>query len=160
MQGTVREPIAAKNVLFGVSHFFVLPVSPPWELVRGPFEPEVDRWLRRGDASWVTDGRAAYLLFDRGTRRGIELHITVKRHPASALRPPSGNSPLAIGSHRAHSELGEVHRGLWPRRRLHRLELNFVCEPLSRKIGLELIGAYGPDPLLDLARRFEDVECH
>ncbi len=165
MVGVTRQPIAARNLVFGVSNFFVLPVPSPWELVRGPFQPEVDGWTRLDEVSWVTEGRAAYLLYDRGTKRGIELHIHVNRrspYPAAPLPPRSATAwnSVVIGSHRAGYTIGKLHRGLWPRRTLHRLRVSFVCEPVSRAITLELIGAYGQDILLDLLRALGGLQCH
>ena len=165
MEGVARQPIAARNLVFGVSNFFVLPVPPPWELVRGPFQPEVDTWTRRENVSWVTEGRAAYLLYDRGTKRGIELHIDVKRQSGSPTAPsfPRGaaiRDSVVIGGHNTGYTIGTLHRGFWPRRTLHRLHVTFVCEPLSRAITLELIGAYGQDPLLQFLRAFGGLQCH
>lgn len=161
MEGVTRQPIAARNLVFGVSNFFVLPVPAPWELVRGPFQPEVDTWTRRESVSWVTEGRAAYLLHDRGTKRGIELHIDVKKRsePPTAPSFPRRDSAV-IGGHSAGYSIGTLRRGLWPRRTLHRLHVTFVCEPLSRAITLELIGAYGQDVLLQLLRPLGDLQCH
>jgi hypothetical protein len=160
VETVVREPIAARNLVFGVSNFFVLPVPVPWELVRGPFPPEVDVWTRRGNVSWVTEGRAAYLLHDRGTKRGVELHIDVRRHAPPGPWRAAGRNSAVIGGHRAGYSVGTLHRGLWPRRRLHRLEAGFVCEPLSRVVTLQLIAAYGQEVLLDLLRALGDVQCH
>lgn len=164
MDGAVRQPIAARNLVFGVSNFFVLPIPPPWELVRGPFEPEVDTWTHRGDVAWVTEGRAAYLLYDRGTKRGVELHIGVARRLAGGLPPrPPGDAlrdSIVVGGHSAGYAIGTVRRGLWPRRTLHRLRVSFACEPLSRVITLELIGAYGRELLLDLLRPLGELQCH
>jgi len=165
MEAVARQPIAARNLVFGTSNFFVLPVPSPWELVRGPFQPEVDTWTRRENVSWVTEGRAAYLLYDRGTKRGIELHIGVRKHPGppgTPVAPRATRVPSAatIGGHDAGYSIRTLRRGLWPRRTLHRLHASFVCEPLSRAITLELIGAYGPDPLLQLLRALENLQCH
>lgn len=165
MDEVVRHPIAARNIVFGISNFFVLPVPPPWELVRGPFQPEVDTWIHRANASWVTEGRAAYLLFDRGTKRGIELHIDVKRR---SLRPGEPSMPpgivlrdsALIGGHTALYTIGTLRRGLWPRRTLHRLQVSFVCDPLARAITLDLIGAYGQEPLRKLLRELGELQCH
>lgn len=165
VEGVAREPIAARNLVFGTSNFFVLPVPSPWELVRGPFQPEVDRWNRLGNVSWVTEGRAAYLLFDRGTKRGIELHIDVKLRPPTPAAPSfPGRTALwnsvVIGGHSAGYTMGKLRRGLWPRRTLDRLQVGFVCEPLSRAITLKLVGAYGQDLLVGLLRSLEDLQCH
>lgn len=165
MEGVTRQPIAARNLVFGVSNFFVLPVPAPWELVRGPFQPEVDTWTRRESVSWVTEGRAAYLLHDRGTKRGIELHIDVKKRSEPPTAPSfprstTNSNSVVIGGHRADYSIGTLRRGLWPRRTLHRLHVGFICEPLSRTISLELIGAYGQDPLLQLLRTLGDLQCH
>lgn len=165
MDAVARQPIAARNLVFGVSNFFVLPVPSPWELVRGPFQPEVDRWTHLGNVSWVTEGRAAYLLYDRGTKRGVELHIDVKKRSRRPQAPPPARSTTipnaaVIGGHQAGCSIGTLQRGLWPRRTLHRLHVAFVCEPLSRAITLELIGAYGQDALLHLLRALGDVQCH
>lgn len=164
VEGMARQPIAAQNLVFGVSNFFMLPVPPPWELVRGPFQPEVDTWTRRDNVAWVTEGRAAYLFFDRGTKRGVEFHIAVTRRSARPAPPsPRGivlRDSLVIGGHGANYAVGTLRRGLFPRRTLHRLHVTFACEPLSRAIALDLIGAYGPGVLLALLRGLQELQCH
>ncbi len=163
--GPGQHALTARNLVFGTAHFFVLPVPPPWELIRGPFAPEVDRWVRRGGEAWVTEGRAAYLLYERRTGRGVELHIAVSgasaRGGAAGERPPGRDRRVhVIGGHAASGALDEIRRGLWPRRRLHRLRVGFDCRPLARRIALELIGAYGPDLLLGLLDDLAGVRCH
>jgi len=163
VEGVARQPIAARNLVFGVSNFFVLPVPPPWELVRGPFQPEVDTWTRRENVSWVTEGRAAYLLYDRGTKRGVELHIDVTRRSARPEPRPRGTvirDSVVIGGHGADYIIGTLRRGLFPRRTLHRLHVTFACEPLARAIALDLVGAYGTNVLLELLRALQELQCH
>ncbi|MBI4608885.1 MAG: hypothetical protein HY726_07755 [Candidatus Rokubacteria bacterium] len=165
MEAVARQPIAARNLVFGTSNFFVLPVPSPWELVRGPFQPEVDTWTRRENVSWVTEGRAAYLLYDPGTKRGIELHIDVRRRGGAADAPAPGpagalRDSVVIGGHQAVCSVVTLRRGLWPRRTLHRVRVAFTCEPLARAITLDLIGAYGQDLLHALARDLGSIQCH
>src|SRR5919201_2027046 len=83
------HPLAANNFLFGVSNFFVLPLPPVWELIRGPFDPEVDRQARRDDISWVQEGRAMYLLMHRAYRVTVELQTEVKLRSTPPRAPSS-----------------------------------------------------------------------
>ncbi len=159
------HPLAANNFLFGVSNFFVLPLPPRWELVRGPFDPEVDRQAKRGDISWVQEGRAMYLLRHPGDRVIVELHIEVK--PGST--PPRVRSTtvdwtrgdMQIGGHRAAYVMGEPRRGWWPRQRVGVLRTAFYCDALGRGIGLELIEEGGEAAhLQELLHTFSELQCH
>lgn len=161
----IPHPIAASNVLFGVSNFFVLPLPPAWELLRGPFEPEVERQARREEISWVLDGRAMYLLVHRGRRATVECHIHIapQRLP---LKVPSGTGNwrqgrLDIGGHPAAYVLGSQLRGWWPRQRVVTLRTALYCEVVGRGIGVELLGEGGEEGhLQELLRALSQLQCH
>jgi hypothetical protein len=159
------HPLAANNFLFGVSNFFVLPLPPRWELVRGPFEPEVDRQAKRGDISWVQEGRAMYLLRHPGYRVIVELHIEVK--PRSI--PPRVRSTtmgwtrgyMEIGGHRAEYIMGEPRRGWWPRQRVGVLCTAFYCDALGRSISVDCIGEGAEAAhLQEILLALTQLQCH
>jgi hypothetical protein len=160
-----RYPLAAHNPLFGVTNFFVLPLPSAWELVRGPFAPEVDRQARRGDVAWVQEGHAMYLLINRSYRATVELHIAVK--PRSTLpRLPAKTTGwrrahTEIGGHHAEYIVGEQRRGWWPRKRLGMLCTAFYCDVLDRSIGVDLIGEDGDEAhLWEVLQALCQLQCH
>jgi hypothetical protein len=160
-----HHPLAAHNVIFGVSNFFVLPLPSPWELVRGPLDPEVDRQVRRAEISWVQDGRAMYLLVHRAYRATIEIRIAVRprRTPIHAAALPAGatGGHLELGGHPAAYRLGEQSRGWWPRKRISVLETAFYCDPLGREIGLELLEEEGEEAhLREMLQALPHLQCH
>ena len=159
------HPLAANNLLFGVSNFFVLPLPSMWELIRGPFDPEVDRQAKRDDISWVQEGRAMYLLTHRGYRLTIELQIEVKprstppRAPSNTMGWRRGR--IELGGHRAEYVMGEQGRGWWPRQRVGVLRTAFYCDALGRGIGIELIGEGGEVAhLQELLQALSHLQCH
>ena len=159
------HPLAANNFLFGVSNFFVLPLPPMWELIRGPFDPEVDRQAKRDDISWVQEGRAMYLLTHRGYRVTVELQIEVKprstppRAPSNIIGWTRGH--IEIGGHRAEYVMGEQRRGWWARQRVGVLRTAFYCDALGRGIGIELIGEGGEVAhLQELLQALSQLQCH
>ena len=159
------HPLAANNLLFGVSNFFVLPLPSMWELMRGPFDPEVDRQAKRDDISWVQEGRAMYLLTHRGYRLTIELQIAVKprstppRAPSNTMGWRRGR--IELGGHRAEYVMGEQWRGWWPRQRVGVLRTAFYCDALGRGIGIELIGEGGEVAhLQELLQALSHLQCH
>jgi hypothetical protein len=160
-----RYPLAANNFLFGVSNFFVLPLPPMWELVRGPFDPEVDRQTKRGDVSWVQDGRAMYLLMHRGYRVTVELQIAIKprRSPPRlpALTAGWTHGRLDIGGHQAEYVMREQRRGWWGRKRVRELRTAFYCEPIERGIDVEFIGEGAEDAhLQEILQALSQLQCH
>lgn len=160
-----RYPLAANNFLFGVSNFFVLPLPSTWQLVRGPFDPEVDRQAKRGDISWVQEGRAMYLLVHPGYRATVELHVEIKPRPTPSWIPQQTKGwtrgDMAIGGHRAEYVMGEQLRGWWPRQRVRMLRTVFYCETIERGIGVELIteGAEAA-PLQEILWALSQLQCH
>ena len=160
-----RYPLAANNFIFGVCNFFVLPLPPAWELVRGPFDPEVDRQARRGDLSWVQEGRAMFLLVNRGYRLTVELHIAVHPHNAPPQVPSNRvgwtRGQLMIGGHAAEYVQGEQLRGWWRRTRVGMLRTAFYCDALARGISLELIGEGGETAhLMEVLQALSQLQCH
>ena len=160
-----RYPLAANNFLFGVANFFVLPLPSTWELVRGPFAPEVDRQARRGDTSWVQEGHAMYLLVNRGYRATIELHIAVKPYSMPLQLPPQTagwqRAHTEIGGHGADYVVGEQRRGWWPRKRIRGLCTAFYCDVLDRGISVELIGEDGEEAhLREVLQALAQLQCH
>lgn len=160
-----RHPLAAHNLLFGVSNFFVLPLPSGWELVRGPFEPEVDRQTRRDDISWVQEGHAMYLLAHRAYRATVELRIAIRPHAAvlrMSTRPVDmAPSQMPMGGHGATYELSERLRGWWPRKRVNTLSLAFSCDVLGRGITLELLEEDGEEAhLREILQALSQLQCH
>ena len=160
-----RYPLAANNLLFGVSNFFVLPLPPTWRLIRGPLDPEVDRQMKRGDISWVQEGRAMYLLLHPGSRVTVELQIDIKPRwtPPRVPSPSTGwrHGQLDIGGHRAESVMGEQLRGWWPRKPVRVLRAAFYCETIARGIAIELIGEGGEDAhLQEILQALTELQCH
>jgi hypothetical protein len=159
------HPLAANNFLFGVSNFFVLPLPPMWELLRGPLDPEVDRQATRDDISWVQEGRAMYLLVHPGYRVTVELQIAIKpgRSPPRMPAPLKGwaHGHLDIGGHRAEYAIGEVSRGWWPRKRVRVLRTAFYCETIGRGIDVEFI-AEGTEEahLHEILQALVQLQCH
>jgi hypothetical protein len=160
-----RHALAANNLLFGVSNFVVLPLPAEWELLRSPFAPEVDRQTRRGDISWVREGRATHLLIHRGRRLTVECRIDIAPRRL-ALKVPAGargwsRGQLEIGGHPAAFVIGVHRRGWWPRLRLAILRASFYCEPLGRGIGVELLSEGGEEPhLRELLPALSQLQCH
>ena len=160
-----RYPLAASHFLFGVSNFFVLPLPSTWQLRRGPFDPEVDRRVQRGEISWVQEGRALYLLIHPGYRVTVELHIDIKPHRTSPRLPEAATGwaqgGIAIGGHRAAYVMGEQLRGWWPRRRVRMLQSAFYCDTLGRAISVECIaeGAEA-DHLQEILQALTLLQCH
>ncbi|HXH12231.1 MAG TPA: hypothetical protein VNP04_21005 [Alphaproteobacteria bacterium] len=160
-----HHPIAANNFLFGVSNFLVLPLPAAWELVRGPFEPEVDRQIRRGDTSWVQEGRTMYLLIHRGRRATVECHIAIAQR-WTPLHFPSGKEAwhrgqIEIGGHAAAYILGTQLRGWWSRKRVVMLRTAFYCDALARRVGIELLGEGSEERhLQELLLALSQAQCH
>lgn len=160
-----RYPLAANNFILGVSNFFVLPLPPTWELVRGPFDPEVDLQVKHGDISWVQEGRAMYLLVNRGYRVTVELQIAVKPRstpPRLSLHERGWiRGQLEIGGHAAEYVRGERLQGWWRRKRLGMLKAAFYCDALKRGIALELIGEGGEAAhLMEVLQALSQLQCH
>lgn len=160
-----RYPLAANNFLFGVSNFFVLPLPPTWALIRGPLDPEVDRQTKRGDISWVREGRAMYLLLHPGYRETVELQIEVKprwtppRAPANATGWRRGHCD--IGGHHAEYVMGEELRGWWPRKRVGVLRTAWYCEALGRGLGIECLSEGGKEAhLQEILTALSQLQCH
>lgn len=162
-----RHPLAANNLLFGVSNFFVLPLPAVWELVRGPFEPEVDRQTRRDEISWVQEGHAMYLLVHRAYRATVELRIAIRPRPAAPRTPmrpldrDMAPRQMPIGGHGATYQLREQLRGWWPRKRVNTLSLAFSCDVLGRGIALELLEEEGQEAhLREILQALSQLQCH
>ncbi|MBI3326650.1 MAG: hypothetical protein HYZ81_08105 [Nitrospinae bacterium] len=160
-----RYPLAANNFIFGVSNFFVLPLPSTWELVRGPFDPEVDRQARRGDVSWVQEGRAMYLLMHRGYRATVELQIDVRPRPTPLPLPSNTtgwtHDQIPIGGHLAEYVIGERLQGWWARKRVRMLRTAFYCDVLGRGIGIELLAEGGEEAhLREVHRALSQLQCH
>jgi hypothetical protein len=160
-----RHPLAANNFLFGVSNFFVLPLPPRWELVRGPLDPEVDRRTTRDDISWVQEGRAMYLLLHPGYRVTVELQIDIKlgrsppRMPAQLKGWTYGH--FDIGGHRGEYAIGEQIRGWWPRKRVRVLRTAFYCEISARGVDVEFIGeGMEEGHLHEILQALSHLQCH
>jgi hypothetical protein len=160
-----RYPLAANNFLFGVSNFFVLPLPSTWQLRRGPFDPEVDRQVKRGEISWVQEGRAMYLLIHPGYRVTVELQIDIKprRTPLRIPEPTQGwaQGDIAIGGHRAEYVMGEQLRGWWPRQRVRMLLSAFYCDALGRSISVDCIGEGAEAAhLQEILLALTQLQCH
>jgi hypothetical protein len=160
-----RYPLAASNFLFGISNFFVLPLPSTWQLRRGPFDPEVDRQVKRGDISWVQEGRAMYLLIHPGYRVTVELHIDIKPHRTAPRvpEPTKGwtQGAIAIGGHRAEYVTGERLRGWWPCQPVRMLQSAFYCEALGRGISVECMSEEAEAAhLQEILLALSALQCH
>lgn len=112
--------LAAQSFVIGSTNFVLLGLPPGWRALKGPFPPEVDRRVERGDVSWALEGQASFALQGRlggpETERAL-LRLQVYPGPLRRerlLARVEEEEGIMLGGHEGLRRVGFVRKGWGP----------------------------------------------
>ncbi|HWI51037.1 MAG TPA: hypothetical protein VNT01_02700 [Symbiobacteriaceae bacterium] len=159
--------LAAHNLLMGTANLLVLGLPEGWLLMEGYAHPEVDAWTEYQNRRWVSRGQGVYRLVEpHPGQPGLirsEVELSVLATPSQVLA--EGGEPFEVAGHPGVIFQATVPKGLWPRRSLPALKVEWLCPHTGRLLRL-LVNGVLPAPLgrEALMRLLEaiaaGVQCH
>ena len=158
----VRHDIAAGNLLLGDMLFLSLNLLPAWDLAPGVGRPEVIASHERNGKKWVAAGRAWYVIYDGERRWAMELMLQAGALP----RKRRGNAELAsatelsVHGHPATVRWQERRRGLFRRRPITFVRVEFDCPISERHLVVEFSGRCPSEGFEELLRVMPYWRCH
>ncbi len=159
-----KQIIAAKNLLFGESHFLILSLPDGWGVVRSYLEPDVISTVSHGGMIWVEAGQTDQIVFHPLRRISLDLMIQIKRgkHEALDLKgvQVSSQGSGTVGGHPAIHCFGEVQEGLFKKRTRKTLRVCFFCPELQHTLFLHFTGTCQEADLRELHESLARLECH
>lgn len=115
--------LAAQSFMMGSTNFVLVGLPAGWKAGKGPFPPEVDRRVERGEASWAVEGQASFelqgpLATGEKARGLLRLYVGAgeggKVPGAFRLARVDGEDRLLLGGHEGVFRWGWVRTGLGP----------------------------------------------
>ncbi|MFQ5838627.1 MAG: hypothetical protein ACE5HJ_07570 [Thermoplasmata archaeon] len=157
-----RHTIMASNFLMGIALFLEVQLPERWRLETGRSLPEVNRTRTLGDNLWVVDGTCTYVMYDEGVLKAYELQVRVSERGGRDRRTPGlvFVENTTAGGHQARVERGEVQQGLFRRKSMPMVAVDFSCPYTYRHLRLELRGRLDGEDLDIFLRSLEDLVCH
>jgi hypothetical protein len=159
-----EHDIAAKNILFGLTHFLTLALPPDWRITRSYLQPDVQCNVRRGNLVWVEAGQTDQIVYHPSRRIALDLTIVVKQGKRDELKSKGvavhSRGSLMVNAHEASYILGEVGVGLLKRKLARTLRLCFHCSELGRTIMLHFTGTCQDADLREILGSLPGLKCH
>jgi hypothetical protein len=159
-----KQVIAAKNLLFGTSHFLILSLPEGWGITRSYLEPDVHSTVSRGGLVWVEAGQTDQIVFNRRRRVAIDFMIQIKRgkHESLDLKGVqiSSRGSGILNGHAASHYFGEVKQGFPFKKSYQTLRLFFCCPELDHTLFLYFTGKCQESDLKEIYDSLREVECH
>ena len=159
-----HHDIAAKNILFGLTHFLTLALPPDWRITRSYLQPDVQCNVRRDDLVWVEAGQTDQVVYHPSRRIALDLTIVVKKGKRDELKSKGvavhSRGSLMINAHEAPYILGEVGVGLLKRKLARTLRLSFYCSELDRTIIITFTGNCQDADLREILGSLPGLKCH
>lgn len=159
-----QHDIAAKNILFGLTHFLTLALPPDWRITRSYLQPDVQCNVRQGNLVWVEAGQTDQIVYHPSRRIALDLTIVVKKGKRDELKSKGvavhSRGSLMINAHEASYILGEVGVGLLKRKLARTLRLCFHCSELGRTIMINFTGTCQDADLREILRSLPGLRCH
>jgi len=159
-----KHVIAAKNILFGMGYFIILPLPQGWVITRSYLEPDIHSTVRREDIDWIEAGQTDQIVFHPIRRISLDLMIQIKRgkHDGLDLKGVQVSSQLSgtVGGHPATSCWGEIQEGLFRKKTRKTLRVRFFCPELQHTLFLHFTGTCQETDLREIYDSLAGLECH
>ncbi len=159
-----KHVIAAKNLLFGTSHFVILSLPESWGVVRSYLEPDVHSTVQRGGLVWVEAGQADQIVFHRSRKIAVDMMVRIKRgkHDSLDLKGVqiSSRGSGVLNGHQASYCYGEVKQGFPFKKSYQTLRLFFYCPELDHTLYLHFTGRCSEPDLKEIYDSLANLECH
>ena len=146
--------IAAANVFFGVVNFLIVSLPPGWRLVASNIPPEVDRMVAVGGVRWAVEGRARNGVV--AEKYGARLDVEVR----GGNRLREWERTITVNGHRGFYRVRRELRGLFRRREVEVLEINFYCDATNRTVRVRFEGPDLSRHIGKLVEYFKHSVCH
>jgi hypothetical protein len=145
-----EQLLAARNPLIGTTNILLIGLPDGWRLLEGYGAPEIDLWTEYRERRWMSRGHAVYRLVEpHPGRPGLvrcEVELAVEATPLEGTAA-GGRTAMAavgvpvackVGGHEGKCLYGTVRRGLFPRRTVPALVLEWTCPQTRRRIRIAL----------------------
>lgn len=157
----VRHDISAGNLLYGSALFVSLNLPPRWDLAPGVGRPEIIAGHERNGRKWVASGRAWYVVFDAERRWAMELALRVKSLSKKQRNADGIVAPeVMVHGHPATVHWRQGERGLFRRRNITFLHVEFACPVSDRHLTVELSGHCPQEGFEELLAVMPYWRCH
>ena len=157
----IRHDIASGNLLLGSMFFITLNLPPAWDLAPGVGRPEIIAGHERSGRKWVVSGRAWYVIFDPQRRWAMELALQASSLPRG--KKEVGGEHMAetmVHGHPATVRRWHGRRGLFNRRTIAFLRVEFDCPVSDRHLTVELSGRCPPEAFDEILEAMPHWRCH
>ena len=159
-----KQIIAAKNLLFGASHFLILSLPEGWGVVRSYLEPDVHSTVSHGGMIWVEAGQTDQIVFNRSRKVAVDFMLQIKmgKHENLDLKRVeiSSRGTGVIGGHPGSYVLGGMKQGFPFKKSYRTLRLFFYCPELDHTLFLHFTGTCEDSVLKELLDSLPYLECH